>query len=106
MKKNKKELAPGLGKYKVVGLNYETGEALIQRKVEVDGFPKFIRFISSEDQKGDVLWRDNWGDLGSDFKREIINIPYNTTGIFFNYNTKLGNNEKFRKAISLAINRN
>jgi len=106
MNKKKDELSPGLGKYKVLFINKESGETLLQRKNHIDGYPNFVRFISSVDKNGDIFWRDMWGNLGDSFKKEIINIPYSTTGIFFNYNTKLGKNIKFRKAISLAINRN
>lgn len=105
LKRKNDELTPGLGKYRVLELNKNTGEVLLQRKISLKGYPDYIKFIASADNKGDVFWRDMWGNFDSRFKREVIDIPYGTVGVFFNYNSKLGKNKKFREAISLAINR-
>lgn len=105
LNKGKNSLSPGLGKYQIYSLNQHIGEAILQRKVHLDNFPDFVKFISSDDQRGDILWKDMWGDLDSKFKKETIEVPYGTLGIFFNYNTKLGRNKDFREAINLAINR-
>jgi ABC-type transport system substrate-binding protein len=99
------ELTPGLGKYEVIRTDKSTGEALLKRKIHVDGYPDYVKFISTVDKRGDILWRDMWGKLNSHYRQEIIKIPYGTLGVFFNYNSKLGNNKSFRKSINIAINR-
>ena len=105
LNKGKNLLSPGLGKYQIDSLNQHNGEVILKRKVHLDNYPDFVKFISSDDQRGDILWKDMWGNLDSKFKKETIEVPYGTLGIFFNYNTKLSKNKNFREAINLAINR-
>jgi ABC-type transport system substrate-binding protein len=100
------ELTPGLGKYELMSSNKNTGEALLKRKKHIEGYPDYVKFVSSTKMRGDILGRGSrWGEIGTPYRKEITNKPQAIAGIFFNYNTKFGRNKLFREAINLAINR-
>lgn len=109
---NKKigELTPGLGKYYYISSNIKTGEALIKRKNILKNYPTYIKFVSSPDKSGDILLENIWGNKNDDlkFRKEIITNSYGsyTMGIFFNYDSNLGSNVLFRKALNYALDRN
>lgn len=109
---NKKadELTPGLGKYDFQSSNKNVGEAVLKRKIFVKNFPTYIKFISSPDKSGDILLENIWGNKNEDinYRKEIITNSYGsyTMGIFFNYESNLGKNPLFRKAINYAFDRN
>ncbi len=102
-----KNVPVGVGAYKIIYANNVTGETILQKRTD-SHYPnaqKYIRFLSSKDDEGDIFWKDMWNLDPKQYKQETLKITYGTLAIFFNYENKLGNNENFRKAISLAINR-
>ena len=109
LKNSSEELTPGLGKYETLSINKLTGETLLKRKKAVAGFPTYIKYISNKDlQQGDILWSSAniWENkVPKHYQKQVDSIPAETAGIFFNFKTVLGNDPKFRKAISIAINR-
>ena len=97
----------GVGAYRVIFSDPETGETILEKRSD-SKFPdaqKYVRFISSNDNEGDIFWKDMWDLDPGKYKREILKVSYGTLGIFFNFESELGKNENFRKAISLVINR-
>lgn len=97
----------GVGAYRVIYSNPADGETILKKRHDAS-YPnaqKYIRFISSQDNEGDIFWKDMWQLDKSKYKQEVLKITYGTLGIFFDYESKLGQDENFRRAISLAINR-
>lgn len=105
LNKKRDDLTPGLGKYEIFFADKIQGEAILRRKSDIAGYPRYVKFISTNDARGDVLWKDMWGPLNDSYKQELIAVPYGTLGLFFNYNNDLGSNKSFREAIHLAIDR-
>ena len=97
----------GFGKYKVEYVNWEKYEFVLKKHIKSENIPKYIRFIFSNKDEGDIkilLGDSGRGKSGTDRKIIFPNI-YSNGGFLFNYKTKLGANKKFREAISLALDR-
>lgn len=106
LNKKNDDLTPGLGKYEVFKIDKNTGEVILKRKKHVDNYPDYIKYISTADKTGDIFWSESWGNLNSKFEKKTIKTPVGTLGILFNYDSSIGKNHLFRKAIEFAINRN
>ena len=97
----------GVGPYQVIFSDSVTGETILENRSD-SKFPeaqKYIRFISSSNNEGDIFWKDMWELDPKKYKKKILKVSYGTLGIFFNFDSPLGRNENFRKAISFIINR-
>lgn len=97
----------GFGKYKVEYVNWEKYEFILKRFNKKEEIPKYIRFIFSNKDEGDIkilLGDSGRGKSGTDRKIIFPNI-YSNGGFLFNFKTDLGKNKNFREAISLALDR-
>ncbi|KAB8036867.1 hypothetical protein GCL60_13560 [Silvanigrella paludirubra] len=104
---NWKRYPIGFGKYKVDYVNWEKYEFVLKRFKKSENIPKYIRFIFSNKDEGDIkilLGDSGRGKSGTD-RRIIFPSIYSNGGFLFNFKTKLGANKKFREAISLALDR-
>ncbi|MGY3802584.1 ABC transporter substrate-binding protein [Pigmentibacter ruber] len=104
---NWKKYPIGFGKYKVEYVNWEKYEFILKKFNRKENIPKYIRFIFSSKDEGDIkilLGDSGRGKSGTDRKIIFPNI-YSNGGFLFNFRTELGKNKKFREAISLALDR-
>lgn len=98
----------GAGAYKV------TGEDKIKRIIFLNLFrnleypkaPKSIHFVLERNNEPDISLRDDLHLSNKvEYKQEKLFLGSYRRVIDFNHNSKLGRNEEFRKAISLAVSR-
>ena len=96
----------GFGKYKVVKIDLNKHIFVIEKVNEKEDIPKFIRFLFSDSDTGDIKGYIGLNKANLNFDSHII-FPdiYSNAGFLFNYKTELGSNANFRKAISLALDR-
>lgn len=96
----------GFGKYKVVKVDLLNYVFVVERVKEKEDIPKYIRFIFDERDIGDIKGYLGLSKNSPDFDGHIV-FPdiYSSVGFLFNFKTELGANKNFRKAISLALDR-
>ncbi len=102
-----KKYPVGFGKYKVSSANVKLNEYYLQKVLENEKIPKYIKIIFGSENPGDIKLLLGGPDRGiADYERVVIfsNI-YSNAGFLYNYQSELGKNENFRKAISLALDR-
>lgn len=97
----------GFGKYKVANVDLKNHIFVLKKANKYENIPKYIKFIFSADDKGDVkiLLGDSGRGKSNKNRRIIFPTIYSNGGFLFNYKTDLGANPKFREAISVAIDR-
>lgn len=96
----------GFGKYKVVKVDLKKYIFVVERFNDKEDIPKFIRFIFDEKDIGDIKGYVGLNKPNPNYDGHII-FPdiYSSAGFLFNFKTELGANHNFRKAISLALDR-
>ncbi len=102
-----KNFPVGFGKYKVIAADYKNYIFTLGRVNSEEKIPKYINLLFSEEDIGDVKMSLEGPKRGfSPYDKKIIfpNISSNM-GFIFNYQSELGNNPNFRKALSLALDR-
>ena len=99
----------GIGPYKVIYVNYKTGETRLKLKKDFikqsPKAPRNVVIFGDDSHKGDIFFKDMWDIDKKDFRRVSTKFPYVTMGIFFNYNLKISQNLDFRKSLALAFKR-
>ncbi|MGY3802714.1 ABC transporter substrate-binding protein [Pigmentibacter ruber] len=103
---NWKHYPIGFGKYKVVKIDLHNYVFVVERVSDKEDIPKFIRFIFDQRDIGDIKGYIGLNKQNPNFDGHII-FPdiYSSAGFLFNFKTELGANKNFRKAISLALDR-
>ncbi|KAB8029147.1 ABC transporter substrate-binding protein [Fluviispira multicolorata] len=98
-----KNLPVGFGRYKVVEVDLKNYEFILEN-MSNENIPQYIRIIFSNQDIGDLRILSHMSD--SQFDGDVV-FPsvYVNGGFLFNFSTKLGANENFRMAISLALDR-
>ncbi|WP_186648196.1 ABC transporter substrate-binding protein [Fluviispira vulneris] len=102
-----KKYPVGFGKYRVISADYKNFKFTLERVRAVKNIPKYIMLIFSVEDIGDVKMSLEGPKRGlSPYDKKIIfpNISSNM-GFIFNYQSELGSNPNFRKALSLALDR-
>ena len=97
----------GFGKYKVTGADLKEFKFYLQKASEAEKIPKYVTILFGSDNIGDIkmlLGGPNRGIEEYESKVIFSNV-YSNAGFLYNYQTELGKNENFRKAISLALDR-
>ncbi|WP_338635726.1 ABC transporter substrate-binding protein [Spirobacillus cienkowskii] len=97
----------GFGKYKIESYDLNSYEFVLKKFNEQENIPRYIKFIFSNKNKGDIkilLGNLTRGNSKTD-RRIVFPSIYTNGGFFFNHKTLLGANAKFREAISLALDR-
>ena len=95
----------GFGKYRVVKGDLATHEFVVKRVIDKEDIPKFVRFIFSDKNIGDIRVLQDMKKISEGEESFISPNIYSNGGFLFNFRTKLGADINFRKAISLAIDR-
>ncbi|KAB8028545.1 ABC transporter substrate-binding protein [Fluviispira multicolorata] len=97
----------GFGKYKVVDANLKTFEFMLQKVNPKENIPSNVKLFYSSNDTGDIKMLLGGKYRGMKEYDKIIIFPniYSNGGFLFNYQTKLGRDPNFRKAISLALDR-
>ncbi|MBX9839877.1 MAG: hypothetical protein K2X69_16355, partial [Silvanigrellaceae bacterium] len=98
----------GFGPYKVTYADYEKFEFSLQRTSDNENIPKYIKLVYGTENGGDIkLLLSDPNRIPNEFEKVIISENVHSNGGFlYNYQTQLGKNLNFRKAISLALDRN
>ncbi|KAB8028544.1 ABC transporter substrate-binding protein [Fluviispira multicolorata] len=97
----------GFGKYKVIDADYKNYVFTLEKTNLKDNIPRYFKLIFSDQDIGDIkmsLESPKRGNSPYDKKIIFPNISSNV-GFIFNYQSELGKNPNFRKAISLALDR-
>ena len=104
---NWKKFPIGFGKYKVIKADNIKHNYVIEKVNKNEDIPKFIRFIFDEKNIGDIKGFIGLNKANTSFDGHIV-FPdiYTNGGFLFNFKTDLGANKNFRKAISIAMDRN
>ncbi|APJ04710.1 ABC transporter substrate-binding protein [Silvanigrella aquatica] len=102
-----KRFPVGFGKYKVTGANLVEHKYFLEKNLESEKIPKFITLLYDFGNIGDIKMLLGSPDRGvAEYENKVIfSNVYSNAGFLYNYQTELGNNENFRKAISLALDR-
>lgn len=91
----------------MVNADLETHEFYLEKVSQEERIPKKIKLIFSKENIGDIkmlLGGPNRGNAS--YERQVIfQDVYSNGGFLYNYQTELGRNLNFRKAISLALDR-
>jgi ABC-type transport system substrate-binding protein len=98
----------GFGKYQVINADFKKSEFYLQKFDDKEKIPKFVTLLFSSDDIGDIKMLLGGPGRGiSEYDNKVV-FPsvYSNAGLLYNYQTELGKNENFRKAISLALDRN
>ncbi|BBH52117.1 ABC transporter substrate-binding protein [Fluviispira sanaruensis] len=93
----------GFGRYKIVKSDLEKYQFVLEKTSNED-IPKYIRIIFENKDIGDLRFLSHMSESQYDGKVLFPNI-YVNGGLLFNFKSKLGSNENFRAAISLALDR-
>ncbi len=103
-----KKYPVGFGPYKVTGADFINFEFYLQKVSEEDNIPKYVKLIYGSEKGGDIkiLLSEPKRVPNEDDKVIIFANVHNNAGFLYNYQTKLARNKNFRKAISLALDRN
>ena len=103
-----KKFPVGFGKYKMIDADFKNHEFTLE-KVQYEKYkPKYIKFLFSSNHNSDIniLFSKTNNMNNINYKQIIFKDIYANAGFLYNYQTELGQNENFRKAISLALDRN
>ena len=103
-----KKYPVGFGKYKVTDADLEKYVFHLEKADLNEKIPKKIELMFSSDKVGDIkmlLGGPNRGNEEYEHRLVFSNV-YSNGGFLYNYQTELGQNENFRKAISVALDRN
>ena len=104
---NWKKYPVGFGKYKVTDVDFNNYIFYLERVNLSEKIPKKVRLIFSSNETGDIkllLGKPNIGNEQNEHRLIFPNV-YSNAGFLYNFQTELGKNENFRKAISLALDR-
>ncbi len=98
----------GFGKYKVTNANYLKNEYFLERASKEEKIPKYVKMIFGSENGGDITLNLGAPNRGIKNQEEIVIFDnvYSNAGFLYNFQTELGRNLNFRKAISLALDRN
>lgn len=102
-----KKYPVGFGPYKVIGADFKKPEYYLQRVNDQEKIPKYVKLIYGSENGGDIkLLLSEPNRVPQEYDQIVIfaNV-HNNAGFLYNYQTELGKNENFRKAISSALNR-
>ncbi|WP_158999305.1 ABC transporter substrate-binding protein [Pigmentibacter ruber] len=97
----------GFGKYKVTKADFKKHEYFLQKASAEEKIPSYIKLIFGNENGGDIKMLLGGPERGVSENEHVIifsNI-YSNAGFLYNFQTPLGRNENFRKAISLALDR-
>ena len=97
----------GAGAYKIVDqdiVNKVYHLELVNKK-ENKYAPTFISFELNRSLKPDLCYNDPISSKSDSYINKELVDPYNSNFITFNFNSELGNNPDFRRAINLALSR-
>ena len=100
---NWKGIPVGFGRYKIIKSDLENYQFILE-KTSNEEIPKYIRIIFSDQDIGDLRLLSHMSDSKFDGKVIFPNV-YVNGGFLFNFSTKLGADENFRKAITFALDR-
>ena len=105
---NWKKYPVGFGKYKVIDADFEKYVFKLLKANPAEKIPKTVELMFSSDKTGDIKLLLGGPDRGNEEyeHRLVFSNVYSNGGFLYNYQTELGQNENFRKAISLALDRN
>ncbi|WP_186648187.1 ABC transporter substrate-binding protein [Fluviispira vulneris] len=97
----------GFGKYKVVNAIMANHEYFLKKVNPKENIPSNIKLFYADNDVGDIKMLLGGTQRGTQANDKIIIFPniYSNGGFLFNYQTKLGQDPNFRKAISLALDR-
>lgn len=97
----------GAGSYEVLEASEAESKVILKRSVNAPSeIPSSLRVLTGGSQNGADVVVGSSLEVPSSLYTRVVNQSYNyLTVICFNYNTELGRSEDFRKAISLAIDR-
>lgn len=104
---NWKSYPVGFGKYKVTKADYEKHEYFMQKVSSEEKIPSYVKLIFGNNNGGDVKMLLGSPERGISEHEHVVILSniYSNAGFLYNYQTRLGRNENFRKAISLALDR-
>lgn len=98
----------GFGKYKVTEVNYAKHEFVLEKTDKNEKIPSKVILFFSDHINGDINM--SLGNpkrvIDPDHHILVFSNFYSNGGFLYNYQTELGRNENFRKAISYALDRN
>ena len=102
-----KQYPIGFGKYKVTHADTKKSEYLLEKYDKADKIPDKIFLFFSDTRNGDInmLLGNPLRKLPKDDHILVLSNFYSNGGFLYNYQTELGRNENFRKAISYALDR-
>ncbi len=102
-----KKYPVGFGKYKVVNANITNHEYFLKKVNPNENIPSNIKLFYSDNDIGDIKMLLGGTQRGAQANDKVIIFPniYSNGGFLFNYQTKLGQDPNFRKAISLSLDR-
>lgn len=105
--KDWKKFPVGFGKYKVVKTDLKNYEFVLEKYRQEEDITKFVRILFASTDKNVDVRLANQGAPFNSSTEDFSNYPapYGNGGFLFNFQTKLGANENFRKAINLALDR-
>nr|BFD31012.1 hypothetical protein GTC16762_06300 [Pigmentibacter ruber] len=97
----------GFGKYKVTYADIEKSEYLLEKYDKNEKIPDKIFLFFSDTVNGDInmLLGNPLRKLPKDDHILVLSNFYSNGGFLYNFQTELGRNENFRKAISYALDR-
>ncbi|WP_186644670.1 ABC transporter substrate-binding protein [Fluviispira vulneris] len=101
-----KNLPIGFGRYKIISSDLKKYQFMLERVNSNDDICKYIRIVFGQHKDIDI--RIATQDIPYNKEHEdIFKLPgvYGNGGFLFNYKTRLGQNENFRKAIHYALDR-
>jgi len=103
-----KQYPIGFGKYKVTNANYLKNEYFLEKASKEEKIPKYVKMIFGSENGGDITLILGAPNRGIKNQEEIVIFDnvYSNAGFLYNFQTELGKNLNFRKAISLALDRN
>lgn len=93
----------GFGRYKLVKADLLNHQFILE-KTNNEDIPKYIRIIFTDKDEGDLRILSHMTESKFDGNIIFSNV-YVNGGFLFNFSTKLGADPNFRKAISLALDR-
>ena len=102
-----KKYPVGFGKYKVIHANLKDYEFHLEKVLKEELIPKSVKIVFSSKNIGDIKMQLANSQRKLSEYEQILTFydVYSNGGFLYNYQTELGQNENFRKAISLALDR-
>jgi ABC-type transport system substrate-binding protein len=101
-----KQLPIGFGRYEIVKSDLKNFEFILKKHRKNDNITKYVRLLFGSNPNVDIRLSTQQTPL--DVKTEEVHNAsgvYGNGGFLFNFKTKLGSNENFRKAINFALDR-